>query len=477
MKPTSRRSFFKTTAAAASFAGFPAILTAQNKGDKLKLAFIATGGKAVHQLAEAKAAGDIVTCFAEVDKNNWGGALTEWPEARGYQDYRKLFEKEKDFDGIVVTTPDHHHYLPTALAMKMGKACYTQKPLVHTIWESRQLLDGVKKYKLATQMGNQGHANNGNRRIYDFVNSGMLGDVKEIHCFSNRPIWPQGGPKPTGEDPIPAHVDWDLWLGPAPMRPYKEKVYHPFNWRGFYDFGGGALADMACHTMDSIFMSMSPGYPTKVEVLEINGHSEDMFPLGSIIRYSYAAGKLPNGAERPAFNVYWYDGMLKNAEGKDVPAADVAYTKIPAELLALEDGKPMQLPKSGNVYIGSKVSLLVTGDYGDNSRVLPIKRGAEVGNPPQLIERMELDGKSQAHYNEWRRAALGQKTWDTPGSNFLYSAPFTETILLGNVALRVGKGQALEWDSPNMKFANHEKANQFVTKAYRPGWGMTLIGG
>jgi hypothetical protein len=473
MNHTSRRSFIKSAGLATGALGFN-ILHAQNKGDKLRLAFIAAGGKAGAQVNTAKTAGDICTCFAEIDKNSWGGVLGTWKDAKGYQDYRQLFDKEKDYDAIVVTTPDHQHYMPTALGLMAGKACYTQKPLVHTVWEARQLLEGTRKYKVATQMGNQGHANNGNRRIYEFVNGGLLGDVTEIHCFSNRPIWPQGGPRPAGEDSVPDNIDWDLWIGPAPMRPFKKDVYHPFKWRGFYDFGGGALADMACHTMDSIFMSMNPGFPTKVEVLEINGHSDDQFPLGSIIKWSYAAGKLPNGKDRPAFDVYWYDGKLKNAEGKDVDAADLAHTRIPKELLAMPDGKPMNLPKSGNVFVGSKASLLVSGDYGDNSRVLPLSKAKEVGNPPQLLERLPLGGNEQDHWNEWRAAALGIKPWDSPGSNFLYAAPFTETILLGNVALRVGKGSALEWDAPNIQFKNNPAANKWVTKDYRKGWDIKI---
>jgi predicted dehydrogenase len=247
MNHTSRRSFIKSAGLATGALGFN-ILHAQNKGDKLRLAFIAAGGKAGAQVNTAKTAGDICTCFAEIDKNSWGGVLGTWKDAKGYQDYRQLFDKEKDYDAIVVTTPDHQHYMPTALGLMAGKACYTQKPLVHTVWEARQLLEGTRKYKVATQMGNQGHANNGNRRIYEFVNGGLLGDVTEIHCFSNRPIWPQGGPRPAGEDSVPDNIDWDLWIGPAPMRPFKKDVYHPFKWRGFYDFGGGALADMACHT-------------------------------------------------------------------------------------------------------------------------------------------------------------------------------------------------------------------------------------
>lgn len=474
MNHSTRRTFIKSTGLAAGALSFPNILHAQNKGEKMKLAVIATGGKGGAHLNQIKGAGDIVTCFADVDKNAWGGALKDHPQAVGYQDYRQLFDKEKNFDAVMIATPDHHHFMPTVLAMQAGKHCYTQKPLTHTVWEARQLHQGVQKLKLATQMGNQGHSNDGNRRIYEFVNSGMLGDIKEIHCVSNRPIWPQGNPRPQGEDPVPANLDWDLWLGPAAKRPFKDgKVYHPFSWRGFYDFGGGALADMACHTMDSIFMSMIPGYPTSVEVLEIYKHSDDMFPRGSIIKWSYGAGKLANGKDRPGFDVYWYDGKLE-LEGKEVDASDVLVSKVPAELLTMPDGQKLTLKGSGNLYVGTKCGLMVNGDYGDRSRIVPVALAKELGNPPKMLERIGGGGE-QEHYGDWRVACVGEKPWNHPGSNFTYAAPFTETILLGNIALRVGKGAKLEYDGPNMKFKNSEAANKYITKEYRAGWGCKLV--
>ena len=289
-----RRSFIKQSSAAglaAGALGFPSILHAQNKGDKLKLAMIGVGGINGSHAGMIKSAGDIVTAYVDVDTSKYGNYTANkddanWKDAKGFTDYRKMFDEAgKTFDAVMIGTPDHHHYPATALSMMAGKHCYTQKPLTHTVWEARQLLTAAESKKLATQMGNQGHSNEGNRRIYEYVNSGILGDITEIHCVSNRPIWPQGGPRPTGEDPIPEGLNWDLWLGPAPVRPFKKDVYHPFAWRGFLDFGGGALADMACHTMDSIFMSMNPGFPTEVEVLEVNGQSDDMFPTGVILRW------------------------------------------------------------------------------------------------------------------------------------------------------------------------------------------------
>ncbi len=474
---TSRRSFLKKTGAASLAAGslgFPSILHAENKGDKLKIAMIGVGGISGSHAGMIKQAGDIVTAYVDVDTTKYGNYEANktdpnWKDAKGFQDYRKMFDQVgKTFDAVMIGVPDHHHYPATALAMMAGKHCYTQKPLTHTVWEARQLLQAVESKKLVTQMGNQGHANDGNRRIYEYVNSGILGDITEIHCVSNRPIWPQGGPRPTGSDPIPAGLDWDLWIGAAPMRDFKKDVYHPFAWRGFLDFGGGALADMACHTMDSIFMSMNPGYPTSVEVLEINGQSTDMFPTGAILRWTYGPGKLPNGKDRPGFTVTWYDGKLKNEKGEDALALERVAKAIGEDKLRMPDGSLQKIPTSGNVYIGTKESLLVTGDYGDRSRIIPEANMQKIGNPPKLLER------SIGHYEEWRQACLGNKPSDFPGSNFRYSAPFTETIHLGNVAQRVEKGKKLLWDAKAMAFSNSPEANRFISKPYRAGWEFKI---
>lgn len=460
-----RRAFLKTTAGVALSSTWGVnILHAQNKGDKLRLAIIATGGKGGAHLDCVKRAGDIVVAHCDIDTGRQGIAPGTWPQSKFYQDYRELFDKEmKNIDAIMVATPDHTHYQPTAIAMAAGKHCYTQKPLVHTVQEARQLEMGVRKHKVATQMGNQGHSGEGNRLIYEYVNGGFLGDVTEIHCVTNRPIWPQGGPRPQGEDPVPANVNWDLWLGPAPLRPYKNGTYHDFKWRGFYDFGGGALADMACHTMDSIFWSMNPGLPKTIEVMEIHKHSDDMFPAGAIFRWVFPAGKLPNGKPRPELTIYWYEGILLK-DGKEVPA--LARVRRPAKM---EEGKEM--PQSGNVYFGSKADLLIQGDYGDSPRVVTGPGEEAVGKPPQLLERNPDGGGDYGQYAEWRRACIGEKPWNHPGSNFTYAAPMTEAILLGNIALRVGKpGEKLVYDAAAMKITNNDQANQYLTKKYRKGW-------
>jgi hypothetical protein len=335
-------------------------------------------------------------------------------------------------------------------------------------------------------MGNQGHSNNGNRMIYEYVNTDVLGDVSEIHCVTNRPVWGQGFARIESDEKVPENIDWDLWIGPAKMRPYLsaypndeakygswagKRIYHDFGWRGFYDFGGGALADMACHTMDSIFWSMNPGLPKSVELIEIHGHSDDMFPKGAIFRWVFPAGKLPNGKDRPELTIYWYEGMLLK-DGKEVPAAE--RVRRPAKMAA-----ERQMPKSGNVYFGSKNDLLVAGDYGDNPRVVQTAeemKSSPMGKPEQLLERNPDGDGDYGQYMDWQRACKGEKPADKIGSNFHYACPFTEAILLGNIALRVGKmGTKLEYDGSKMAFTNSEEANKWLTKEYREGWGHKLV--
>jgi predicted dehydrogenase len=285
-------------------------------------------------------------------------------------------------------------------------------------------------------------------------------------------VWPQGLERPAGEDPVPANLDWDLFLGPAPLRPFKDKrVYHDFNWRGWYDFGGGALADMACHTMDSIFWSMNLGLPQSVEVVEIHGHTTETFPKGAIFRWTYAAGTLPNGKPRPALVIYWYEGKLMK-DGVEVMASE--RMRRPEKL-----APGVKLAASGNVYFGTKHDLIVEGSYGDVSRIVQTeeeKKNNPLGKPPELLPR-NPDGEGDfGQYMDWQRACKGEKAWDAPGSNFLYAAPFTESILLGNIALRVGKvNEKLIYDGEKMKFTNNDVANGFLTKEYRKGWFHQLV--
>jgi len=461
-KRTTRRTFIKSAAAVAGAAVVVSMPGCAGPGvrrkpryvipsltsprlEKLRVAFIGTGGMGASHLESTQHLGITCPCYCDVDTARMQKAAELYPDARPYQDYRQMFDKEhKNFDAVMIAIPDHHHYPATVIAMQHGKHVYTQKPLAHTPWEARKLAEGAVKYKVATQMGNQGHAMEGWRQVYEWYHAGSLGQIKEVHVWTNRPSgwWPQGIDRPEGEDPVPANLDWDVWLGPAPVRPFKNGVYHPFVWRGWWDFGCGALGDMACHTMDTLFAVLDPGYPTAVEPVAMTPMHKETFPNVTVIKWEF-----PRRGTRPGFTAYWYDGGLR-----------------PPAPAALELDR--SVPETGMIFIGTKASLLVTGDYGERPRVIPDAKRREIGQPKQLLER------SPGHIEEWIMAARGEKPIDFPKSNFAYAGPMTETILLGNIALRMGR--RLEWDGEKMRFTNVPEANAFVTKQYRDGWKFEI---
>jgi predicted dehydrogenase len=407
----------------------------------VRLAFIGTGGMGGTHIEELTKHGVKCPCYCDVDTERYKKAAEAFPDAKAYQDYREMLDKEhKNFDAVMIGVPDHHHFPATMIAMQLGKHVYTQKPLTHTVWEARQLAAAAKRYKVATQMGNQGHANEGWRLIYEWIHSGALGQVKEVHSWTDRPVkyWAQGMERPEGEDEVPANLNWDVWLGPAPERPFKDKVYHPFVWRGWWDFGAGALGDMACHTMDGMFWAMEPTYPTAVEPVAMTPMNGESFPNAAMVKWEFPAHQ-----GRPAWTGYWYDGGL-------LPT-------LPPELELGRTIAPL-----GNLFIGTKATILVQGAYGDSVRIVPESKMKAIGKPKPLLER------SPGHYVEWLLAVSGQKPLDYPKSRFAYAAPMTESILLGNIALRMGR--RLEWDGANMRFKNVPDADQYVTKEYRAGW-------
>lgn len=456
---TTRRNFLKTGAAVAGLAFAANVsgcaapkrkpvgpLGAAPKREKLRLAFIGTGGIGHYHLDSTKDLDIVCPCYCDVDTHQWKRAAELHPQAKAYQDYREMLEKERNnYDAVMIGTPDHSHFPATMIAMQFGKHVYTQKPLTHTPWEARELVKAAEKYKVATQMGNQGHAKEGWRLVYEWIHAGAIGRVLETHVWTDRPIWPQGMGRPEGEDPVPDYLNWDCWLGPAPLRPYKGPAdgkgngpYHKFNWRGWWDFGNGALGDMACHTMDGVWAALDPGYPTSVEPLAATEITSEAFPNASVVKWEF-----PAKPGRPAFTNYWYDGGLK--------------PPFPIDLEATR-----KYASGGCLFVGTKAKILVAGDYCDSPRIIPEAKMKEIGKPKQLLER------SPGHIEEWIMAAKGEKPLDFARSNFFYSGPFTETVLLGNIALRVGR--RLEWDAKKLEFTNYPEANRYVTKEYRDGW-------
>jgi len=452
MSKITRRQFVKRSVAvgAASIA-FPRLIRAQGLNEKLQVGFIAVGGRAGAHTGQAHGEGCQCVAFAEVDKGRWGGVLGKkgWDQAAGYTDWRKVFEKHgKDLDVVFVATPDHSHFAPTMTAISMGIHCYTEKPLTWSVREAQLLAKAyAKNPKVVTQMGNQGHGGEGWRRAYEYVKAGAVGDIKEFHTWTNRPVWPQGGDRPKGSDPVPATLDWDAWIGPAAMRPFKEGVYHSFKWRGFVDFGSGALGDMACHTTDGIYSIMDPGYAATAEPYIMTGPVTDMWPAGMIVRSTYRAK-----AGRPGFKTFWYEGN----DGVGHPLMPE-----PPEELASK-GRPMKLPRTGNLVVGTKGKMLVEGDYWNQVRLLPLERHREFGDPPKLLER------SPGHHKEFFMACRGEKPREFSRSNFGYAGPMTANIQLGNLCARAGK--KLELNEAG-EIISDSKINDLAWREPRNGWG------
>lgn len=427
--PTNRRRFLKTasvTAAGFWVAGGGSSRAAEEKSPNERIAMAAIGveGKGHSDSDDAAKHGDMVA-VCEVDEKRLAGALKRFPGAKGYTDFRKMLdEMAGSLDAVTVSTPDHMHAPCSLMAMRMGLHCFCQKPLTRTIYEARLMGQVARENKLATQMGNQGTAGDSLRRSAHWLKNGAIGNVKELHIWTDRAKgwWPQGIERPAPSDP-PAHLPWDLWLGVAPKRPYGDG-YHPFKWRGWWDFGTGALGDIACHVVSMPFMGLDLRNPVSA-VAETSGHNKDSFPEWSIITYEFAATD-----KRPAVKLVWYDG------GK-LP---------PKELL----GGRQPSPKGGSLAIGDKGILL-------DDRLLDGAEPVEVDFP-----------RSPGHFEEWIRAV---KTGEQAMSNFPdYAGPLTEAMLVGNLA--VWSGEKIEWDAANMKVTNVAGLDSLIKPTYPKGYTL-----
>jgi len=415
--------------------------------EKMNVAVIGAGGKGSSDTDSV--ASENIVALCDIDDNVLNARGQKYPGAKKYNDYRKMLdEMNKEIDAVIVATPDHHHAPASIRAMRLGKHVYCQKPLTHSVYEARLMRDTARKYKVATQMGNQGSAESGLRKAIEVVQAGAIGNVRQVHVWSNRPIWPQGMARPKDTPPVPSNIHWDLFLGPAPERPYHPD-YQPFKWRGWVDYGTGALGDMACHTANMPFRALKLGYPTSIEA-ETSGFNGESYPKSSTIRFEFPARE---GLAPVSF--FWYDG------GR-TPNDDIAgevLTRIEGQ--KDKEGKPMarKLPGSGCLLIGDKGHLFSPDDYGAKFFLLPEKSFVDFKGPDQTIPR------SPGHYKEWIEACKGGKP---AFSNFDIAAYLTEIILLGCVAIRAGK--RVEWDGPKMKSKNAPEVAQFVKRKYRKGW-------
>jgi predicted dehydrogenase len=441
----SRRSFIKGTMAAGLAWPWLSSAKAQSPNERVRIAAIGVGGKGWSDLMGAAGHADVVA-FCDVEsgpatrRGGFGEAAERFPKARRYSDWRELLEKEhKNLDGITVSTPDHMHAPITMTAIHHGLGAYTQKPLTRTLHEARALTLAAKEAGVSTQMGNQGHSGTGYRAIVHFVQSGAIGRVKTAHTWSNRPIWPQGLNRPAGEDPVPEGFNWDLWLGVAAERPYKKDTYHPFKWRGWYDFGAGALGDMGCHIIDPVVWSLELEAPKSI-AYEGPQPFEETFPKQELLRYRFPGTKHTAGE---TFEMTWRDGgLLPSAEGTHLPQG-------------------YKLPANGILMIGEEGTLLCP--HGGRPELHPVEKFRDVPRPE--LERLD-------HYKVW---IDGIRTGSTPNSHFGYAGPLTETVLLGVVASRVGEGE-LVWNAQDLKFTHSDAANRFVREDYRKGWEVPGLG-
>jgi predicted dehydrogenase len=382
---------------------------------------------------------------------------TLFPKAVRYKDFRVMLEKQKDIDAVIVATPDHTHAVVAMAAMQFGKHVYVQKPLTRTVSEARALLLAARQYKVVTQMGNQGHSGEGVRLIQEWIDDGAIGKVREVHCWTNRPIWPQGRPAPAEGMPVPDGLDWDLWIGPGKMRPF-HRLFHPFSWRSWIDYGGGALADMACHVMDPAYTVLRLGYPSSVQasiarpVEEITGEDgnvrvrgvrfTDSYPQSTIVRYEFPQ----RSRKLPAVKLTWYDGGL-----------------LPERPAELEPER--RLPDSGTIFVGEKGKLMCE-TYGEGPRLIPESRMQRYKRPKPKLTRIQ--NGADGHERAWLDAIRGKIP---PVGDFEYAVPFSETVLLGNVAIQVPNTR-LMYDAPNMRITNSEEATRWLHHEYREGWSL-----
>lgn len=471
---SSRRKFIRNAAlASAGFFIVPRHVLGRGyiaPSDKLNIAGIGVGGKGSSDLGEfAKSPFVNIVALCDVDDREAAGSRKKYEKAPYYRDFRVMLEKEKNnIDACSISTPDHTHAVATLAAMQLGKHVYTQKPLTHDIYEARILTEAAKKYKVVTQMGNQGGSGDGVRKAKEMYEAGLIGTVTEAHAWTNRPVWPQGVATPTGKFEVPNELDWNLWLGTAKQMDYNP-AYLPFDWRGWWAFGTGALGDMACHIMDPIYRILPIVYPDSAEcsVAAVwpakwnDSQNPDACPPSSIIHLNYPRTDGPGNIK-----VSWHDGGLLPARPEEL---------LPEEAFGNWDG--------GVLLVGTKGKLLLDC-YGANPRLLPTKLMKEKEMPKETIKRV-----TEGHYLQWVNACREGYGKGKTSSPFEYAGPFTESILMGNLAIRswmmknpklkgwedkyLGR-KKLIWDAKNMKVTNFDEANQFVKREYRAGWELVL---
>ena len=471
-----RRSFIKRTAlatgslSAAHYLHSPNILSAAEPGRKLNCVQIGCGGRGLSAHVDWIVSNSKDNLVAIVDPDEKRHAEVkrylknkdvDADKLQIFTDYRKMFDKiGKSIDAVFIATPNHQHALPATIAMHLGKPVYCEKPLTHDIAEARALRKLARQSKAPTQMGNQGHCEDGYRRLCEFINAGVVGKIIETHSWTDRANGGTG-PRPPSIPP-PEGMHWDEWIGPAPYREFHTDL-HPHEWHGWYDFGNGSLGNMGCHVLDGVFWSLKIEHPTSVEAEDIRGGSSERYPIGSRLRFD-----IPARGEMPALKAYWYEGLKKGAPegatGKNRAAKGDA-RNLPPLLYELQKQYPdeeMDRPDSGTIYVGEK-GHLYTGTYGNKFHILPFEKHHEWDT--KIARTLPRPKAVITDFLEAIRA--GKKE---TAASFDYGAQLTEFTLLGNLAQHAGVGQKVEWDGPNMKVTNAPELNQWLKRPYRKGW-------
>jgi len=440
-KIISRRRFMQASAAVAAFTIVPRHVLGQGMtapSEKLNIATVGAGGMARSNIDNCNQ--ENLVAFCDPDDDRAADTYKTYPDVKKYKDFRRMLDKEgKNIDAVIVACPDHVHAAASIMAMKMGKHVYCQKPLTHTVYEARKMTEVAKETGVVTQMGNQGHSSEQIRLEREWIQAGAVGDVHTVYAWTNRPVWQQGMARPTDTPSVRPGLDWDTWLGPAPVRPY-HPMYLPFKWRGWYDFGTGALGDMGCHIIDHAFYALDLGLPSAVEAYASKRviedwkpfKSDEAYPDASVVRYEFPA----RGSRGPV-TLTWFDGGLK-----------------PPRPPQMEPERTM--PEGGVIFIGDKGAML-------EGRIVPETKMREFKRPEKTIPRIE-----GSHEQNWINACKG--AGPAPCANFSYAGPLTEAVLMGNVALRFE--QRIEWDAKAFKVTNIPEANDMLHCQYRQGYTL-----
>ncbi|NJB71644.1 putative dehydrogenase [Saonia flava] len=469
-----RRKFIKNVAASsAAFSIVPSYVMGKNHvppSDTLYVSAFGVGGRGASVINDLQRTGKVkFVSFCDVDDNRAKETYQNFPDVKRYKDFRQVYKKHlKDMDAIMVATPDHTHATISLPFIREKKHAYVEKPLTHNIYEARLMTQAAKEHGVVTQMGNQGASSDGSRQAKEWIDTGVIGKVKKIDCWTNRPVWPQGVPVPTEKHRIPKELDWDLWLGPAAMRDYNS-AYLPFKWRGWWDFGTGALGDMGCHIMETPFSVLDLGYPTEAEASCTTNW------VGDFVEADYSASCPASSVVRLKFDhdihgtidFSWSDGGIK----PDLPDD-------------LKDGETIGDSGGGTIFYGTK-GIMVTDTYSQNARLLPSAQMSLFNPPAPTLTRIE--GAVGGHQQNWVDACLNG---GTTSSDFAKAGPLTEAVLMGNLAIKAYQYKTLKegkklgdwdpfdypgrrkllWDGDNMRVTNYEKANEWVKRDYRKGW-------